>query len=322
MIKDLTSLGLKVRNGSVSILDQELLPHQEVWIDVSSPEMMANCIKRLKVRGAPLIGVAAGLSLAQYARSSSGTADELVRAAKLLREARPTAVNLMTAVDRIVLNHSPADLTASAIVKRAVDFFEEDVRLCENIGNEGAQYIHEGDGVLTHCNAGGLATAGIGTAIGVIRRAFELKKKIHVYVDETRPLLQGARLTAWELEKLKIPYTLICDNMAGFLMKQGKINRIVVGADRIARNGDFANKVGTYSLAVLAHHHEIPLYVAAPPTTVDENCPSGEHIPIEERGAEEVRREFSPTTARVFNPAFDVTPRELVAEYIGCRPGF
>lgn len=322
MIKDLTSLGLKVRNGCVSILDQELLPHQEVWIDVTSPEMMASCIKRLKVRGAPLIGVAAGLSLAQYAKSSSVGADELIRAAKLLREARPTAVNLMAAVDRIVLNHPSADLTASAIIKRAVEFFEEDVRLCEDIGNEGAQYLQDGDGVLTHCNAGGLATAGIGTAIGVIRRAFELKKKIHVYVDETRPLLQGARLTAWELEKLKIPYTLICDNMAGFLMKQGKINRIVVGADRIARNGDFANKVGTYSLAVLAHHHKIPLYVAAPPTTVDESCPSGEHIPIEERGAEEVRREFSPVTARVFNPAFDVTPRKLVAEYIGCRPGF
>lgn len=321
MIKDLTSLGLKVRNGGVSILDQELLPHQEVWIDVTSPEMMVNCIKRLKVRGAPLIGVAAGLSLAQYAKSvPMGQAEELIRAAKLLRGARPTAVNLMAAVDRIVLNAK--DLAAPAVIKRAIEFFEEDVRLCEDIGNEGAQYIQDGDGVLTHCNAGGLATAGIGTAIGVIRRAHEMKKKIHVYVDETRPLLQGARLTAWELEKLQIPYTLICDNMAGFLMKQGKINRIVVGADRIARNGDFANKVGTYSVAVLAHHHRIPFYVAAPPTTVDEECLSGEQIPIEERNAEEVRREFSPSAAQVFNPAFDVTPREFVTAYIGCRPGF
>jgi methylthioribose-1-phosphate isomerase len=239
-------------------------------------------------------------------------------AAQNLREARPTAVNLMNAVDRLAdaLAQPTAASRTAALVAEAESIFDEDVALCAAMGQRGADLIQDGDSVLTHCNTGGLATAGIGTALGAVRRAHEQGKRIHVFVDETRPLLQGARLTAWELGKLKIPYTLICDNMAGFLMSQGKINRIFVGADRIAANGDVANKIGTYSVAVLAHHHRVPFYVVAPRTTLDAACPSGKMIPIEQRKPEEVRAGKSPADCAVWNPAFDVTPRELITAIV------
>lgn len=308
----LSSLSLRYQDGQLLVLDQELLPQQEVWITCESPEHMASLIRSLKVRGAPLIGVAAVLSLAKY-RKDGATLDEVAAAAAMLRKARPTAVNLMTAIDRITKDLKNVIQTAEAI-------FAEDVALCDAIGKHGAALIQDGDSILTHCNAGGLATAGIGTAIGVIRRSHEQGKRIHVFVDETRPLLQGGRLTAWELEKLGIPYTLICDNMAAALMRQGKIQKIVVGADRIAINGDFANKIGTYGVAVAANYHRIPFYVAAPWTTVDQSCTDGDQIPIEERSADEVRGVsgsfgkvcWSPTLAKTFNPAFDVTPAALV----------
>lgn len=305
------SLGLCYEGGRLLVLDQQRLPREELWLECRSPEDMINCIRALKVRGAPLIGVAAALALAQYAES--GTSMDLVReAAHGLRKARPTAVNLMAAVDRVVLSHEPRDLSVDFIVAQAERIFTEDVALCEGMAHHGSPLIEDGDHILTHCNTGGLATVGVGTALGVVRRAFEEGKRIHVYVDETRPLLQGARLTTWELEKLGIPYTLICDNMAPFVMSQGKIKKIFVGSDRIAANGDFANKVGTYGVAVAAKHHGIPFYVVAPSTTVDLQCPSGREIPIEEREPDEVRAGFSPTQSPVYNPSFDVTPAALV----------
>lgn len=317
------SLGLRHEKNRLFVLDQTKLPHEETWIQCQSPKDMFDCIVELKVRGAPLIGVAAALELARFREDGANNA-ELVEVAKYLRNARPTAVNLMAAIDRLVLNLDSSEITTAAIVNTAEKIFDEDVALCEAIAKNGEIFINDGDNVLTHCNAGAIATAGIGTSIGIIRKAHENGKKIHVFVDETRPLLQGARLTAWELGKLGIPYTLICDNMAGMLMKQGKIQKIFVGADRIAKNGDFANKIGTYSVAVLAHHHKIPFYVAAPYTTVDQNCATGADIPIEERNPAEVRRDFSPRDCKVYNPAFDVTPRDLVSEIIldsGLYPG-
>ena len=304
-------MGLKVEDGKIWVLDQTLLPYEEKWIESQTPDDMIALIVRLAIRGAPLIGVAAALALARFFEEDA-SAGELISAARKLRAARPTAVNLMAAVDRLVLNEKPVRLTPETITQRAEEIFAEDVALSEAMSERGAALIKDGDRILTHCNTGGLATVGIGTALGAIRRAHEQGKKIHVYVDETRPLLQGARLTTWELSQIGIPHTLICDNMAGFLMAQGKVNQIFVGADRIARNGDFANKIGTYGLAVLAHYHRIPFYTVAPHTTVDRACLSGADIPIEERAAQEVRADKSPANCEVWNPAFDVTPRALI----------
>ena len=270
-------------------------------------------------------------SLAWWAEQ--GADPQAVRdAAARLRAARPTAVNLMLAVDRMlgaiatlgnarggaIGDKIAATLTAE-LVAEAERIFDEDVRLCESMAAAGVPLIRDGDGVLTHCNTGGLATVGVGTALGVIRRAFERGVRLHVYVDETRPLLQGARLTTWELHRLGIPYTLLTDSMAAILMREGRVQR-VLGADRIARNGDVANKVGTYGLAVAARHHDVPFYVVAPWTTVDLACPDGGRIPIEQRRAEEVRGasggfgsvRWSPESAPTFNPAFDVTPASLL----------
>lgn len=308
----LESMALKYDGQKLLVLDQTKLPHEEHWIDCKTCEEMIEIIKRLAVRGAPLIGVAAALSLAQLAEKGVSSA-QLKEAAKALRAARPTAVNLMAAVDTVVLNHGDEDLSAAKVVARAEKYFLDDVKACEAMAERGASLIKDGDNILTHCNTGGLVTAGIGTALGVIRKAHEQGKKIHVYVDETRPLLQGARLTTWELQKLGIPFTLICDNMAGFLMSQGKVQKIFVGSDRIARNGDFANKIGTYGLAVLAKFHNVPFYVAAPRTTFDAGCANGEAIPIEERHPDEVRAGRSPHQAPVWNPAFDVTPRNIIS---------
>lgn len=306
-MKEMHSLGLKHVGDKLLVLDQTKLPHDEIWVDCRSPKEMVDLIRRLAVRGAPLIGVAAALCLAKFFESGVSKA-EFKEAALMLRAARPTAVNLMAAVDRILDSQDP--------VVAAEKIFDEDVALCESMATHGEALISDGDNVLTHCNTGGLATAGIGTALGVIRRAHESGKKIHVYVDETRPLLQGARLTTWELGKLGIPYTLISDNMAAMLMKQGKIQKIFVGSDRIASNGDAANKIGTYSVAVLAHHHKIPFYVVAPYTTVDQKCPTGDQIPIEERAPDEVRSGFSPKDCAVYNPSFDVTPRQLITALV------
>lgn len=308
-MKNLVSLGLKHEGGRLLVLDQTLLPSEERWLDCKSPAEMVGLIQRLAVRGAPLIGVAAALSLAKLAETGAGE-KEILESAARLRSARPTAVNLMAAVDRML----SALREGGSLAHEAERIFEEDQALCAAMAERGAALVQEGESLLTHCNAGGLATAGIGTAVGVILRAHQLGKRIHVFVDETRPLLQGARLTAWELKKHGVPHTLICDNMAGFLMSQGKVNRIFVGADRIALNGDAANKIGTYSLAVLAKHHGVPFHVVAPRTTFDPACPSGKEIPIEQRAAEEVAARSA--TDQAWNPAFDVTPRALITSIV------
>lgn len=308
-MKKLESLSLRYENGKLSVLDQRLLPQQEVWRSVPNPQVIIELIQCLAVRGAPMIGISAALSLAAYSLEEKSES-RLRVAARALRESRPTAVNLMNYMDRMIeaLDQQGPD----ALEEEAIRIFEEDVELCRKMAERGAELIQDGDSILTHCNTGALATAGVGTALGVIRVAHESGKKIHVYVDETRPLLQGARLTAWELQKLNIPFTLICDNMAASLMKQKKVQKVFVGADRIACNGDVANKIGTYGLAVVAHYHQVPFYVVAPSTTLDPNCKEGANIPIEERDPEEVRAGKALSSTKVWNPAFDVTPRALI----------
>lgn len=306
----------------IRLLDQTLLPHQEKWLVIETAEQMIEAIQSLRVRGAPLIGIAASLMLGKLALEKT-TISELLKIADQLYEARPTAVNLMICIDRmkkIMRENFSIDNT----LQSAISIFNEDVELCERIARHGAELIQDGDQILTHCNTGGLATAGVGTALGVIRFAHEQGKKIHVYVDETRPLLQGGRLTAWELSKLNIPCTLITDNMAAHLMSLKKINKAIVGSDRIALNGDFANKIGTYSVAVSCAYHHIPFYVAAPMTTVDVHCLSGDLIPIEQRPSFEVQGvrgsfgevNWAPAHVKVYNPAFDVTPASLVSGWI------
>lgn len=319
----LESISLKYENQKLSLIDQTLLPFEESWLEVGSPEEMFQIIKTLKVRGAPLIGVAAALSLAIYSETEKSV--ELFKSkAMYLGESRPTAVNLMVAIDRLIAI-ADKDYSHEAIEAEAINIFNEDVKLCEKISSNGAALIKDGETILTHCNTGGLATAGMGTALGVINQAHLQKKNIHVYVDETRPLLQGGRLTTWELDKLGVPYNLICDNMAGFVMKTKKVDKVIVGADRIALNGDFANKIGTYSLAVLCKHHGVDFYVAAPYTTIDFKCPTGDEIPIEQRQAFElkgVRGHYGQVQwakkegVSAYNPAFDVTPAELVTGWI------
>ena len=318
----LESLALRWTPQKFEILDQTALPQDEVWMPIENCDEMVEAIRSLRVRGAPLIGVAAALALAQSAVKGTSTEELLVEARKLY-EARPTAVNLMNCMNRMmnVLKNNPLK---ENVIQSAIEIFIEDVELCSRIAHNGSSLINDGDHILTHCNSGGLATAGIGTALGIIRQVHEEGKKIHVYVDETRPLLQGARLTAWELQKLKIPMTLITDNMAAHLMGLKKIDKIFVGSDRIAANGDFANKIGTYSVAISAHYHKIPFYVAAPFTTVDPDCESGEKIPIEQRAPQEVwgyksllgETFWVPKQTPAYNPAFDVTPHELVSGWV------
>jgi methylthioribose-1-phosphate isomerase len=315
-MKDLLSLALKTAGGRLWILDQTLLPGEESWVQVENPAHMVALIRRLSVRGAPLIGVAAALALAAHAEAGAG---DLRQAAAGLRAARPTAVNLMWAMDRMtaVLDRGGDSLDLAA---EAVAIFEEDVRLCEAMAANGLGLLGAGEAVLTHCNSGGLATAGVGTALGLIRRGWEAGRITHVYADETRPLLQGARLTAWELARLGIPHTLITDSMAAILLREGKVQRVLVGADRIARNGDFANKVGTYGLAVNARFHGVPFHPVAPYSTVDPACAEGAAIPVEARDPAEVRgfggTLWAPRASAVFNPAFDVTPAALVTSLV------
>ncbi len=324
MRMNLISQSLKWTDEGLFILDQRALPDEQRWMPIRSPREIIYAIQELAIRGAPLIGVGAALAL--YAYAEDGASPEEIRtAAEQIRAARPTAVNLMHAIDRMVHNQTADKLTAAALRETALEIYHEDVELCRRMAQNGLPYMPESGGVLTHCNTGGLATVGIGTALGVISHAYQKGRKFHVFVDETRPLLQGARLTAWELQQAGIPSTLICDNMAGALMRAGRIQCVILGADRIAMNGDFANKTGTYSVAVLAHYHNIPFYVAAPVTTLDGECPDGSKIPVEERLPAEVRGiafakgqevRWSPPEMPVYNPAFDVTPADLVTAYI------
>ncbi|MBS0286955.1 MAG: S-methyl-5-thioribose-1-phosphate isomerase [Proteobacteria bacterium] len=313
----LESLAIKYHDGELSILDQQALPLEEVWINCHTIQDMCDCIISLKVRGAPLIGIAAVLSLAQYAFQGASI-QELRKAIQILVTTRPTAVNLKNYMDAIDKQLAQGNLVVAEMAKA---IFLEDIELCEKMATHGANMLPFEATVLTYCNTGSLATAGMGTALGVIKKAHQAGKIKHVYACETRPLLQGARLTAWELEQAKIPYTLICDNMAGSLMRSQKIDCALVGADRIAMNGDTANKIGTYQVAILCKHHQIPFYVVAPYTTFDPACDGAKSIVIEQRAPEEVKGfmgkiNFAPQKASVYNPSFDVTPGSLISGFI------
>lgn len=310
------------------LLEQTRLPIEEVWLDCETPEQVADAIRRLAVRGAPAIGVAAAYGLVLGVRTVRDAADLAGRfeeVSRLLGSTRPTAVNLSWALARgrevfeRNLARGPEAVTA-ALLDWARELHAEDIRINRRIGEHGAALFTPGNRVLTHCNAGALATGGYGTAVGVITSAWRDGKVGQVWVDETRPLLQGARLTAWEMKKLGIPFRLVTDNSAGALMAQGMVDRIVVGADRIAANGDTANKIGTYTVAVLAHRHGIPFYIAAPLSTIDRATATGRDIPIEERRADEVTEVFgtrvAPDDTPALNFAFDVTPAELITAII------
>ena len=317
-------------NGALKMLDQTLLPTEEVTHSYTDYREIATAIVDMIVRGAPAIGVTAGYGVYFGAQEFEGLPreaflKEMETVCQVLRATRPTAVNLFWAVDRmegVIENNAektPAEITA--LLKTEADAIcSEDIQMCRDMGAYGAELIHRKDTILTHCNAGALATADYGTALGVVRAAWEAGKEISVYADETRPFLQGARLTAYELLKDGIPVTLITDNMAGWMMKQGKIDCVVVGADRIARNGDVANKIGTYSVSILAKAHGIPFYVAAPTSTIDFNMWSGDDIVIEERDTREIShikgQQIAPDGVRMENPAFDVTPHQNVTAII------
>ncbi|HKV09864.1 MAG TPA: S-methyl-5-thioribose-1-phosphate isomerase, partial [Thermoanaerobaculia bacterium] len=313
------------------LLDQTRLPVEEVWMDCETPEQVADAIRRLAVRGAPAIGVSAAYGLVlgmRTVRNPEELAGWFAEVSELLGSTRPTAVNLRWALERgrkvcegtALRGPEAVSATVAALLDWARELHAEDVRVNRRIGEHGAALFAPGVRVLTHCNTCGLATAGYGTALGVITSAWRDGKVEKVWVDETRPLLQGARLTSWELKKLGIPFRLVTDNSAGALMAQGLVDRIVVGADRIAANGDTANKIGTYTVAVLAHRHKVPFYVAAPLSTIDRATPTGAQIPIEERQAVEVTEVFgtrvAPDDTLALNFAFDVTPAELITAII------
>ena len=315
----LQSRSLRVHADALEYLDQTRLPQAEEWVRCDSPEAWQHAVKHLAIRGAPLIGLSAAFVLAQYAARHPQSEWQWV--SDRLRATRPTAVNLMYCLDAMEACFAQG---AHALAERAQALFEEDRALCQRMAERGADLLASGDRVLTHCNTGALATAGVGTAIGALAIAKQRGVALHVYVDETRPLLQGGRLTAWEMADLGIPYQLITDSMAASLMAAGKVDKVMVGADRICANGDFANKVGTYMLAVAAHYHQVPFYVVAPYTTVDPACATGAAIPIEQRDGAEVRGAagafgevvWAPSDAPVWNPAFDVTPAKLVTAWI------
>lgn len=298
------------------LLDQTKLPVEEIWLPYTDYRPVADAIRAMVVRGAPAIGVTAA-----YAYCLAALAGEDLKQAKaVLAASRPTAVNLFWALDRMERKAADCGGHPETLIAEAVAIHQEDVAMCKAMGLYGASVVPDHAHILTHCNAGALATGGYGTALGVIRAAHEQGKVDMVYADETRPLLQGARLTAYELVTDHIPATLIADNMAASLMAKGKIDMVVVGCDRMAANGDFANKIGTYSVAVNAHHHGVPFYVALPCSTIDLTIPDGSGIPIEERDKNEVRTLYgvqtAPATVEVYNPAFDVTPHSLVTGII------
>ena len=321
---------LEWTDAGVRFIDQTKLPTEETYVTCKNYEEVADAIRTMVVRGAPAIGVAAGMGVALGTlQSRAQTLPELDRdfdtICNVLAGTRPTAVNLFWAIRRMrdkfdQLRALPVEKIKAEMVAEAQRMHVEDIAANEAMGKHGAVLLPSAGAVLTHCNAGALATAGYGTALGVIRAAIESGKKLSVYADETRPFLQGSRLTAWELMKDGIPTTLIADNMAGAMMRQGKIDAVLVGADRIAANGDVANKIGTYTVAVLAKEHGIPFYVAAPTSTVDLNTADGNGIPIEQRAASEVThlagRQIAPDAVKVENPAFDVTPNKYVTAII------
>ena len=315
--------------GHLRLIDQTLLPTQVAYRDCRTVEEVWESIRMLRVRGAPAIGVTAALGLVvgiQTHAEPATYAKRLQEVADYLRTSRPTAVNLFWAIERLekkvrlLPEQSSPVLRTRALLAEALAIEEEDRRMCRTIGRIGAQLVQPGQGILTHCNAGGLATAEYGTALAVMYSALEQGKQFQVFADETRPLLQGARLTAWELQQAGIDVTLICDSMAAQVMREGKIQLVVVGADRIAANGDTANKIGTYGVAVLARAHGIPFYVAAPSSTFDLGINDGSQIPIEQRDPREITeglgKVIAPQGIRVYNPAFDVTPADLIAGII------
>ncbi len=321
---------LKWNGETLKLIDQRKLPNELVFVTCKNHNDVAEAINKMIVRGAPAIGVSAAygyvLGIKEYVKGENGDIEEYMKGVyNTLIIARPTAVNLKWAVNRMTrvfeknLN-KPLDVIIEKLEKEANDMAEEDIETNKKMGRNGAELLPRKCTVLTHCNAGALATVGYGTALGVIRAAVEMGKEIKVYADETRPYLQGARLTVWELMEDNIDVTLITDNMAGWVMKQGKIDAVLVGADRISANGDVANKIGTYSLAVLAKHHNIPLYVVAPFSSIDMNIASGKDIPIEERPTEEITKikgvEIAPKGVKAYNPAFDVTDNEFVTAII------
>lgn len=341
----------KFEKDGLKLLDQRKLPHHEIWVPCRSSREVHRAIGRMVVRGAPAIGVVAGYGLYLGIKNFRGSHAEffkrLKKEAEYLKSARPTGVNLRNVIDSMVdsMCHPEAEAKQKVpgtflrqkvskrhqapfglrelkqkVLKEAKKAHRRDDELCRKIGRHGAALFRSGDRVLTHCNAGGLATSGYGTALGVLYSAKASGKKLFVYADETRPLLQGARLTAWELIKSGIPCALLCDNFAASMMQAGKVDRIIVGADRIAANGDTANKIGTYNLAILAKVHGIPFYVAAPSTTFDFHIRSGKQIPIENRHEREVTegfgRRIAPRGMRAENPAFDVTPHRLITAFI------
>src|SRR4051794_24761149 len=321
---------LEWTDDGVRFIDQTKLPTEEVYVTCTDYEAVADAIRNMVVRGAPAIGVAAAMGIALGTRDAEGDhVSELRRnfdqICDTIGETRPTAVNLFWAIRRMQDRFEqamelPVAQIKAALVNEAQKMYVEDIAANEAMGKHGAVLMPATGGVLTHCNAGALATCGYGTALGVVRAAIESGKKIHVFADETRPFLQGSRLTAWELMKDNIPTTVISDNMSGAMMRQGKIGAVIVGADRIAANGDVANKIGTYTVAVLAKEHGIPMYVAAPWSTIDMETPDGSKIPIEQRSAREVThiagKQMTPNGVKIENPAFDVTPNQYVTAII------
>jgi methylthioribose-1-phosphate isomerase len=324
---------LEWTTDGVRFLDQTRLPLEETYVLATTYQQVADVITTMVVRGAPAIGVSAAMGVALGLKNSSATtlpalAADLATISSTLAATRPTAVNLFWAIDRMKrrfdklqkLPRMSLDAIRAAMIDEARAMYDEDIAACRALGRFGAELLPKDGGVLTHCNAGALATCGYGTALGVIRAAVESGHILHVYADETRPFLQGARLTAWELLHDNIPTTVICDNMAASLMRAGKLQAVVVGADRIAANGDVANKIGTYGVAVLAKEHGIPFYVAAPWSTIDLATATGDAIPIEQRSPREVTHhagtQLTPNNAGIWNPAFDVTPAKYVTAII------
>jgi methylthioribose-1-phosphate isomerase len=326
------SIELNKIPGKLRLLDQTKLPNNRTYLETDNLEEIFEYIRSLVVRGAPAIGCAAALGLAAYVRKQQEISREdclklVLSAAERLAQSRPTAVNLFWSLnrckDRISNEFNSGRSTEdmlNSLLEEALNILAEDIELCRAIGRHGVQLLHNGSGVLTHCNAGALATGDYGTALAPIYTAHENGLAIKVFSDETRPLLQGARLTAWELSLAGVDVTTICDNMAAQVMREGKVDLVIVGADRIAANGDTANKIGTYGVAILAKYHKIPFYVAAPYSTIDLAMPDGSGIPIEQRSADEISFSFGcrtvPAQANIYNPAFDVTPNELITGII------
>ncbi len=330
MLDKLKFKTLEWTGDSLRILDQTRLPNEVTYLDCTKLEDVVSAIRNLKVRGAPAIGISAAFGVVigineQEFSSRHEFEQRLDHVISALANTRPTAVNLFWALERMKevsgrSKEKDPEQVVQLLLQEAISIHEEDKWMCEKIGEFGADLLKDGDTVLTHCNAGALATGGIGTALGIIYTATWQGKRISVFADETRPVLQGARLTVWELQQQGVDVTLICDNMAAFVMKKKKIDCIIVGADRIATNGDVANKIGTYNVAILANFHKIPFYVAAPSSSFDPAISKGDDIIIEERGCEEVTDCFgskiAPSGVKIYSPAFDITPAELVTAYI------